>query len=55
VATGEELTAARTRKLLARVPDLEAEAGDRQAFALSLDPSIEFARNNLAQLTDMVA
>ena len=34
LATGEELTAARTRKLLERVPELEMEAGDRQAFAM---------------------
>ena len=43
VATGEDLTAARTNKLLARVPDLEAEVGDRVAFALrkgSLPPPL---------------
>jgi len=34
VASGEELTAARAKKLLERVPDLEMEAGDRQAFAM---------------------
>ena len=34
MASGEELTAARAKKLLERVPDLEMEAGDRQAFAM---------------------
>jgi len=34
VATGDELSAARTDKLLSRVPELESEHDDREGFAL---------------------